>query len=357
MNASRLTRTIEDLCRRDTDYQSAIVNIVDAVGAYLKTPLGTLVTLDPVALLPTSVYMGSTPPIVPAAIGRALARVFNRRDLDWKDPLSVRVMVQSNQRVTSRQTADWSAYSGQRTMSKIFLAHAMADEIRLLLTHGDQVWGAMAIASRKATFTTEQMSVLSSIGPTIGDGLRIAFLRAALRKSGMRSGPAVVPLGEDGTLGEAGPAAVALIGAVEPGIIPAWLITLQLRADTEVTPSTVLMTENGQVTAHLTTLGAQTVVILERSRTLTLASRVLRAHGLTPRQRQVVEGMCAGWDTRRIAFELDAADATITKHMRGIYKKLGVANRQELLSYLLTHDHLPQHQSGAIPSPYGGYLD
>ena len=110
-------------------------------------------TLDPVALLPTSVYMSSTPPIVPASVARTLSRIFNRRDLDWKDPLSIRVMIQNGQRITSRQTADWSAYSGAHTLGSVFVKYAITDEVRLLLTHGDQVWGAMAIATRKGTYT------------------------------------------------------------------------------------------------------------------------------------------------------------------------------------------------------------
>ena len=265
-------------------------------------------------------------------------------------------MVQKGQRVTSRQTADWSAFSGTRTMGRTFMRLAMTDELRVLLTHGDQVWGAMAIATRKAAFTAEQLNTMSQLGPVLGDGLRISFLRAAVRHPGSVACPAVVPLQEDGTLGPVGPAAAQLLGDVESGIPLAWLVSLQLRAETEVAPSMVLMTDKGQVTAHLTELGVQKVVILERSRPLTLVSRVVRAHGLTKRQREVVEGVCAGWDTRRIAFELDAADATIAKHLRGIYDKLGVANRQQLLVLLLSHDHLPQHQAGATPSPMGGYL-
>lgn len=56
-----------------------------------------------------------------------------------------------------------------------------------------------------------------------------------------------------------------------------------------------------------------------------------RLYRLTPRQREVFQELAHGLDSKEAAEKLGVSKRTVDFHLDGIYKKLGVHNRLELL--------------------------
>lgn len=56
------------------------------------------------------------------------------------------------------------------------------------------------------------------------------------------------------------------------------------------------------------------------------------AHGLSPREREVLARLCAGADSRAIARELVLSEHTVNDHVHAVLAKTGSATRQVLLS-------------------------
>ena len=56
----------------------------------------------------------------------------------------------------------------------------------------------------------------------------------------------------------------------------------------------------------------------------------LLAHGLTAREREILELVLAGKDNQNIASSLQLALGTVKAHVHNILKKTGTATRQEL---------------------------
>lgn len=50
---------------------------------------------------------------------------------------------------------------------------------------------------------------------------------------------------------------------------------------------------------------------------------------LTPRQEEVLRGICAGHSNKRIAYDLSMSEATVKQHVNAVLKALGVHNRTE----------------------------
>jgi len=57
---------------------------------------------------------------------------------------------------------------------------------------------------------------------------------------------------------------------------------------------------------------------------------------LTPRQKQVLQGLQKGLANKQIARDLDIAEETVKQHLSAIYEALGVRGRTEALSTLAT---------------------
>jgi DNA-binding CsgD family transcriptional regulator len=68
-----------------------------------------------------------------------------------------------------------------------------------------------------------------------------------------------------------------------------------------------------------------------------------RAHGLTPRERQLVTLMLDGLATRQLADALSISAHTVQDHLKAIFEKTGVRSRRELMSHL----------AGRVPEPPG----
>ncbi len=59
------------------------------------------------------------------------------------------------------------------------------------------------------------------------------------------------------------------------------------------------------------------------------------APSLTPRERDVLECLATGARTRDIARQLEITEPTVKRHLTNLYRKLGVTNRVEAVTWHL----------------------
>ncbi|WP_251230217.1 helix-turn-helix transcriptional regulator [Adlercreutzia aquisgranensis] len=72
----------------------------------------------------------------------------------------------------------------------------------------------------------------------------------------------------------------------------------------------------------------------EASAAQTRIQAIAQARGLSPRETEIFLLLAKGRTIPRIADELVLANSTVTTHVRGLYRKLDVHNRQELLDFV-----------------------
>lgn len=77
---------------------------------------------------------------------------------------------------------------------------------------------------------------------------------------------------------------------------------------------------------------APIVVTIETSTTAERREVFALAHGLSPRERQVLDELFGGGDTRALARRLVLSDHTVNDHVKALLAKSRAATRQELLA-------------------------
>ena len=155
--------------------------------------------------------------------------------------------------------------------------------------------------------------------------------------------PGVILLDECGRAIACTPAASRILDRVEPPVgLPAILRSLHARAG-------IASREDCPVVAELPARGGGQVVLFaacaDRRVTVVVeahsdAGETLEADSLTPRERDVMELVCQGLPTKRIAASLAISAWTVNDHLRAIYAKSGVANRSQLMALLLTRSQV-----------------
>ena len=63
-------------------------------------------------------------------------------------------------------------------------------------------------------------------------------------------------------------------------------------------------------------------------------SEITRVCALTPRQSQIVMGICAGKSDKRIANELNIGIPTVRTHLTRLFVRLGLNDRSQLIVYI-----------------------
>jgi DNA-binding CsgD family transcriptional regulator len=98
-----------------------------------------------------------------------------------------------------------------------------------------------------------------------------------------------------------------------------------------------------RITALLEALGYRVVRRLDdadgRTRLDWAIERISRAHRLTTREREVLEGVLEGDSNERLATRLGLSRATVKWHLHNVFSKTNVGNREALLRAALD---LPQ---------------
>jgi DNA-binding NarL/FixJ family response regulator len=77
---------------------------------------------------------------------------------------------------------------------------------------------------------------------------------------------------------------------------------------------------------------------LARIDSLSAGSTSVDAHGLTPRELEVLRFVAAGKTNRAIAAELVLSERTVDRHVSNILTKLGVSSRAAATAYAYEHE-------------------
>jgi DNA-binding CsgD family transcriptional regulator len=363
----RLQRLVDRLEADEPDAATVGAGCHALLAQAIPHDVGVWFSLDPVTLLPTR-FEPRFPDGLLSRMNRGLTDLVGVRDtfeqrmnrrimeveLSVEDSLSPAILARTPGKVATLHGVTGGDPSRNPRAAAMPGPNVLSDERRLMLSHAGECWGMMWLGRRSGSFSKEEQATASALGAALGWVVRASFLRAALAGGGLPHPPGLVFLDEDGAITEVTQAARDLLGDELAG---GWRATVQTLAREGRGASLVLDAPGGPVTLHATRMGGRHSVIVERVRAGQLADRLVRAYGLTAREREVVAGLAQGWSTRQIAFQLDLADYTVQDHLRAVFDKIGVRSRKEVLAKLFFDRYLPEQAAGAVPGPYGWFLE
>jgi DNA-binding CsgD family transcriptional regulator len=236
-------------------------------------------------------------------------------------------------------------------------------------------WGGMDLIRTQddPDFDAREVRLVRKAVPHITAGLRSAALRrAATVEPTAEDAPGVLNLDRRGHVISHTPSAERLLAELQD-LDPRWrkgVLPMSVRSvanavrralapgtdrDENLVPRVRVRARSGRwLTLHasLTEPGgtaggaSETVVVVEPARPLEVAWLNAAAHGLTPREDEVVRLVLRGSSTREISRALFISEYTVQRHLQNVFEKLGVKSRTELLKRLFFEDLLPSTFGG-----------
>lgn len=354
-----------DITRQGLDVPA----LFDAATQVLQPALGCWAycweTLDPVTLLPTSGVTHNLPP--------ESAPAYFENEYGQEDFNKFEELVASG--VAARTLFDATDGEPQRSRRyrELFLPNALGPELRAVLTDGQECWGAVSFL-REATadeFPSEATALMAHVAGHLGWAIRTALLLNAGAR-GADDAPGVVVVDKAGSIVSTTMAADRWLDLLEderhtagrdrlPVSVEAVLAQLVRGTDAPSPRARVQALDGTWLVVHGAELhggdAGQRVVVIEKVAPRELASVIVRAYGLSPRERQVAELVLRGLPTKQVARALDLSPHTVTDYLRSLFDKVGVRSRRELAARLLVDHHLPRMFGGAEIGPDGWFLD
>jgi DNA-binding CsgD family transcriptional regulator len=222
----------------------------------------------------------------------------------------------------------------------------MDAEVRLAADDASGTWAAVELHREvgASDFDEAEVRLLTALGPVVAAGLRrLTVERSALVGHDV-DGPGLVLVAPDGTVSggtAAGEAWLSLLVSTVPGSTSSALLSLVALAQAPPDRPRRLRvrTADGRwVTLHAAPLssGEGSAIIVEPSAPSDVAEMLARAHGLTPRERDVALGLARGESTEALANRLVLSPHTVRDHLKTVFRKVGVASRAELVAHLFS---------------------
>lgn len=236
--------------------------------------------------------------------------------------------------------------------------HDIGDVASLNFADRHGCWGFLDLwrSSGSPGFSTAERAVLSGARGPITAALRMCQARgfaAHPRRTGA-AGPVVLLLTPALEIVGQTPAAPGLLDALMPATghaptipaaaynVAAQLLATEAGVDTNPPRARVHLAAGTWVTLRAARVrdgrprDDQTIAVtIEVTDPGGRADLFARAHGLTRRERDLLDRLCAGGDTRHIASEMFLSTHTVQDHLKSIFAKAAVNSRRELLARAL----------------------
>lgn len=341
-----------------------------ALAAAVPSVAGCFSTVDPAtAMISSTVKLG-------AMRGR------NESDLHWarieyggEDPTAFTAMLAASR--VALGIADETSGDIERSvrMADLLLPRfGFHDEARLLLSDRSGAWGSISLfrGGDDPVFRADELAFLETVAPALTRGIRTGLLTQfdSAEISG-DLGPAVLIVDAHDRLVQTSPGAQSHLRrmteaehAADPLVVVQALVAGARRfacGEADRTPRVRARTTDGVwIVLHAAPLGGageragDVVVTIEEARPQEIVDLVAAAFGLTARERDVVEVLLSGADTRELAAALHVSPYTVQDHLKSIFSKAGVASRRELVARVYFDQYVPR--MGAPLGPGGAPL-
>ena len=262
----------------------------------------------------------------------------------------------STRHVASLDTATRDERSASPRYREVMRPLGLGDELRAALVIDARCWGYLCLHREDGRhgFAASDRALLARLGPHIAYALRQAMLLHRPSAARTASGPGVVLLADDLSVVGATPQAEELIALLaddgpprRPLPVPvhtvaAALLSLERGAtSTPGWPSTRVHTTDGRwLAVHASRLQGppgedRIAVVLQPADGHQTASLLLAAHGLSPREAEVIRLVLRGTPTTAIAEALHISRHTVQDHLKAVFDKVGVRSRRDLVGHLL----------------------
>ena len=346
--AESARRRIARMCRSGLDAPALLRELAASVHPVVGYDGAAWATTDPATLLVTGAHVEGLP--------RESAPAFYENEYLHDDVNKFSSLARGVRPVATLSEATGGDLSRSRLYRELAPVFGFrGDALRAAFVSGRTCWGAVALVRRdpRAPFTQADVSFVASVGAFVAEGLRAAVLLDALR-----------PPAPGASAGSGSPGLVILDGArVRSASASAetWLDELGTdggarrgerlhsgllavaaavgragEGDEPAAARTVLRTRAGRwvslqgVRLESAAGSPEVAVILDTARPPELAAAVMTAYGLSPREREVAQGVISGGSTAEVAGALHISPYTVQDHLKSVFDKVGVRSRGEL---------------------------
>lgn len=344
-----------------SDHLSAQSDALEVLEQAVGFDVGVFSTVDPATLLWTSCVLYGLD-VDPDREAFAFENEYRRDDLH-----KISELVRGPERALRLSAADHDARE-KSPRYRMMTRMGVGDELRCALMEGGNCWGSLELyrSSGAGPFRDEEVRGIEALSETLAHLVRAGLLRvAASRPDAVEDPPGVVLFDGNGDVEAMSPAAQRWSRELRPdGRLPPSIqaLAMRLRARTGESISMSLpRASGGWLRLHAARLpsGAEekTSIVIEPVRPTVLAATVAKLYGFTPRECEVIGMLARGFRAKEIAARLDLSPYTVHDHSKSVFRKAGVESRQQLVAALFFDHCLPRRRNGAVPGPYGWFLD
>jgi DNA-binding CsgD family transcriptional regulator len=327
--AKRAVETLLDEPAASVD--GAIRSLLDAVADVVEITGSCWHHTDPATGLPIS---GSTVGDPAGSFEESLQYEFRHPDVNCFSELRDRRMSVASIASVTHGHVDQSA-----RFREMVSRSGAADELRILLGDAFGTWAAVVLFTERA-MTGDDLRFAADLVPIVSAALRTATAHAAARASAdpteaaAQDGPSVLILDTEDRIVAADAAARARLALVPeerdvqvPGLVS--FLAAKARWDRSGTPARAQTQLGGRWFAvdasrlEAESDGGSVAVVMQPARSDSVLDGVLRALGLSAREREVAALAVQGRSTKAIASELTLSAWTVQDHLKAVYEKTG----------------------------------
>jgi DNA-binding CsgD family transcriptional regulator len=321
-------------------------------------------------VVPTDGYfLAATDPETTLCIGTGLVRELPAEQCQphWDyeflvpDYLKYADIARSEHRVADIHDATGGRPGRSPRFKQFSAATGFRSEVRLAFTVGDAAWGLGQLNRLTGRFTDDEKAWLELAAASIARGLRRAMVAEPATSPSLVRGPGVVLLDGGARVVSATREAVEWLGELAPEMLMSDVGDLRLpfhahgfatrvraaHEDGEPQIRSRLRTRRGVwLLMHGAVLEGtgQVALVIEPAKSADVAPLIVEAYGLTGRELDVTRAIARGLSTSEIAAELYLSPHTVRDHVKGIFEKVGVSSRGELVHRVFAeHYAQPSH--------------
>lgn len=217
--------------------------------------------------------------------------------------------------------------------------------MRLRARTGD-TWGAVGLYREpgRPLFSSEEKEFLTAASAPLAEGTRRSLLFGEAQDPEWPDGPGLVVVDASGDLDSVTETARPWLELLPGGGGDDLPMAVRAVASQAPAESRVRASNGHWVTLHATRFAGEdrVAVLLEPTAPARIFDLVTVAHGLTPRERDVVQLVLAGQSTSQIAEGLFLSPYTVQEHLTSVFDKMGVRSRRELVAQAFFTHYAPR---------------